>query len=189
MINNDIISGFDDEKNGNLKIKLQKVPDVEDCLIITLNGYIDTYNSNYFQKMVNKTIAAKYVNLIFNCGELSYVSSTGIGSFAMFQKTVKPKGGNIVLFDVQTKVFEVFQLLGFPKFFHFEDNLEGSINFFCSVPMERGSIFPISITCPICSKQLNVTKPGRVRCFGCNTAFTIDNSGKTLLAHESTTAL
>ena len=47
MTNNDIVPGFDDEKDESLKIKLQKVNEVEGCLVLYLTGYIDTYNSNY----------------------------------------------------------------------------------------------------------------------------------------------
>ena len=53
MNNNDIVPGFDDEKDDSLKIRLQKFDNVENCLALYLTGYIDTYNSNYFQKRVN----------------------------------------------------------------------------------------------------------------------------------------
>ena len=117
MANNVLVPGFSDEKDDSLKITLDKVAEVPNCLIVRLNGYIDTYNSNYFQKSIAKVVDAGYVNLIFNCSALNYVSSTGIGSFTAFLKLVKPKGGDIVLLEIQPKVFEVFQLLGFSQFF------------------------------------------------------------------------
>ena len=40
--NNDIVPGFDDEKDDSLKIRLQKVDPVENCLALFLTGYIDT---------------------------------------------------------------------------------------------------------------------------------------------------
>jgi len=61
MINNDIVNGFDDEKDESLKIKLQKVNEIEGCLVLYLTGYIDTYNSNYFQKRVQRAIEAGYI--------------------------------------------------------------------------------------------------------------------------------
>lgn len=79
MTNNDIVLGFDDEKDESLKIKLQKVDEVEGCLVLHLNGYIDTYNSNIFQKRVTKAIEAGFIRLIFNCGGLNYVSSRASG--------------------------------------------------------------------------------------------------------------
>ena len=44
-----LIPGLDDEKDDSLKIIFEKVADVENCVIMYLNGYIDTYNSTFFQ--------------------------------------------------------------------------------------------------------------------------------------------
>jgi anti-sigma B factor antagonist len=182
MNNNDIVSGFDDEKDDSLKIRLQKVDEVEGCLVLYLTGYIDTYNSNFFQKRVTKAVENGYSKLIFNCGGLNYVSSTGIGSFTAFLKAVKPRGGDLVLLEIQPKVYEVFQLLGFSQFFNIKDNLNEAVEFFSSEG--KGSptdVFPKIFQCPICSKKLKATKAGRFRCSECKTILAIDNSGQVFL--------
>ena len=97
MDNNVVIPGFDNEKDDSLAINLRKAEGVQNGIFIYLSGYIDTYNSSYFQKKVTQVIEAGYINLIFNCSSLNYVSSTGIGSFTVFLKMVKPKGGDVVL--------------------------------------------------------------------------------------------
>jgi anti-anti-sigma factor len=182
MTNNDIINGFDDEKDDSLKIKLQKVDEVEGCLVLYLTGYIDTYNSNYFQKRVSRAIESGFTKLIFQCGGLNYVSSTGIGSFTAFLKSVKPKGGDLVLLGIQPKVYEVFQLLGFSQFFNIKDNLDDSVNFFRpGTTPDSVSLFPKVFSCPICSKKLKVLKPGRFRCSECKTILAIDNAGQVFL--------
>ena len=73
--NNNLVPGFNDEKEDSLKITLQKVDQVRNGIILYLNGYIDTYNSSFFQKRVAKVVDAGYKNLIFNCAALNYVSS------------------------------------------------------------------------------------------------------------------
>jgi anti-anti-sigma factor len=182
MTNNDIVPGFDDEKDESLKIKLQKINEAEGCLVLYLTGYIDTYNSNYFQKRVAKAIEAGFIRLIFQCGGLNYVSSTGIGSFTAFLKSVKPRGGDLVLLEIQAKVYEVFQLLGFSQFFNIKDNLEDSVNFFKSgTSPEKASVFPKIFACPICSKKLKAVKPGRFRCSECKTILAIDNAAQVFL--------
>jgi anti-anti-sigma factor len=178
MGNNDIVPGFNDEKDESLKIKLHEASDVEGCLILSLSGYIDTYNSVYFQKHVQMAIDEGYIRLIFNCGGLSYVSSTGIGSFSAFLKAVKSKGGDMVLFDIQPKVYEVFQLLGFSKIFNIHDNLDGSIGFFRGDSTEeKPEPFPKVFPCPVCEKQLKAVKSGRFRCAECKTIIAIDENG------------
>ena len=178
-INNNLIPGFNDERDDSLKISLEKVETVDNCIILYLNGYIDTYNSAVFQKKVSKVVEAGYVNLIFNCTSLNYVSSTGIGALTSFQKMVK--GGDIVLFEIQSKVYEVFQLLGFSQFFNIRETQEEAIAFFSEEPVIQESFFPKIFACPVCAKKLKATKAGRFRCSECKSILAIDNQGQVLL--------
>ena len=182
MENDDLVAGFDDEKDESLKLKLEKVNEVEGAIILHLTGYIDTYNSSYFQKRVQKVIEAGYNRLIFQCAGLNYVSSTGVGSFTSFLKAVKPKSGDLVLLEIQPKVFEVFQLLGFSQFFNIKETLEDAVDFFKKgSSSEDESSFPKVFSCPICSKKLKALKPGRFRCSECKTILAIDNAGQVFL--------
>jgi len=193
-MNNDIVPGFDDEKDDSLKIRLQKIDEVQGCLVLYLTGYIDTYNSNYFQKRVTKSVESGFIRLVFHCGGLNYVSSTGIGSFTAFLKSVKPRGGDLVLLEIQPKVYEVFQLLGFSQFFNIKENLEESVAFFADKgdqekagffadkgDQEKAGPFPKIFKCPICSKKLKAVKAGRFRCSECKTILAIDNAGQVFL--------
>ena len=62
--NNNLVPGFNDEKDDSLKINLEKLSEVENCLTVYLTGYIDTYNSSFFQKRISKVVEAGYTNLI-----------------------------------------------------------------------------------------------------------------------------
>ena len=104
--NSAIIPGFDNDKDDSLTISLRKAEGVPHGMFIYLSGYIDTYNSSFFQKQIQKVMDAGFINLIFNCSSLNYVSSTGIGSFTVFLKVVKPKGGDVILLEIQPKVYE-----------------------------------------------------------------------------------
>lgn len=179
--NNALIPGFDQDKDDSLTINLRKVDGVKNGLSIYLSGYIDTYNSSYFQKKVTQVIEAGYINLIFNCSSLNYVSSTGIGSFTVFLKMVKPKGGDVVLLEIQPKVYEVFQLLGFSQFFNIKNNLEEAVQFFSEGSITSSSIFPLVISCPVCTKKLRATKAGRFRCSGCKSILAINDHGEVTL--------
>lgn len=180
--NDEIVHDFDNEKDESLKIHLQNIHTVKGCLVIYLTGYIDTYNSGIFQKRIHKAIDAGFIKLIFQCRGLSYVSSTGIGSFTHFLKTVKSLNGDLVLMEVQPKVFEVFQLLGFSQFFNIKNNLDSAVSFFLSNSSNQPDyVFPRIFNCPICSKKLKGTKSGRFRCNGCKTILAIDSSGQVFL--------
>jgi anti-sigma B factor antagonist len=183
-MNNDIIQGFDDEKEDSIKIRLQKIEDtqVKGCLVLYLTGYIDTYNSNSFQKRVNRAIDAGFIRLIFHFSGLNYLSSTGIGSFTAFLKTVKPRGGDLVLLEIQPKVYEVFQLLGFSQFFNIKENLDEAVSFFAAKGEEgKGTVFPRIFKCPICNRRLRAHKAGRFRCSECKTILTLADTGAVTL--------
>jgi anti-anti-sigma factor len=182
MTNDTIISGFDSEKDDSLKIDLKTIAGVDGGLTLVLMGYIDTYNSNSFQKRVQKAIDRGYKRLIFNCGGLNYVSSTGIGSFTAFLKTLKSIGGDLVLLDVQPKVYEVFQLLGFSQFFNIRYNQDDAENYFRGGGQtQAASGFPHNFSCPICGKRLKAVKAGRFRCSECKTILAVDDIGNVFL--------
>ncbi len=182
MPNNDIVPGFDEEKDESLRIRLEQVPGADGVLILWLSGYIDTFNSNFFGKRVQRAIEAGYTRLIFHCGGLNYVSSTGIGSFTAFLKSVRPRGGNIVLLEIQPKVYEVFQLLGFAQFFTIRDNLDEAKEFFTrETQASESDIFPRVFKCPICGTRLRAAKAGRYRCANCRTILAINATGEVFL--------
>ena len=181
MSNNNIVPGFDDERDDSLKISLEKIDAVPNGLGIYLNGYIDTYNSNFFQKKITKVVEAGFSNLIFNCSALNYVSSTGIGSFTSFLKMLKPKGGDIVLLEIQPKVYEVFQLLGFSQFFNIKNSTEEAITHLKSDAPVTSSVFPKVFACPVCSKRLKASRSGRFRCSECKSILAIDGQGQVFL--------
>lgn len=183
MTNNEIVAEFDDDKDDSLKISLKPLETVTSCLILYLTGYIDTYNSGSFQKQVTKAIEAGFVKLIFNCNGLNYVSSTGIGSFTSFLKTVRSKSGDIVLMEIQPKVYEVFQLLGFSQFFNIKSSIDEAVEFFdkAANQQETSGTFPKIFKCPICSKKLKAVKAGRFRCSECKTIIAIEGNGKVFL--------
>lgn len=172
--NNSIVSGFDNDKDDSLKITLRKIPGVVNGCMVILEGYIDTYNSSFFQKQLTKVIGAGYYNLLFNCGALSYVSSTGLGSFTILLKMVKVKGGDIILSEVQEKVAEVFQILGFSQFFNLKETSEEAIEFLRSgAGTVAASVFPKILSCPSCGKSVQATRAGRFRCTNCKAIITI----------------
>jgi anti-anti-sigma factor len=182
MNNNELVPGFDDKKDDSLRISLEKVDDVQDAIIVLLNGYIDTYNSAYFQHQIEKIVSEGFINIIFNCTNLNYVSSTGIGSFSVFLKLIKPKGGNIILQGVQPKVHEVFQLLGFSQVFEMKETLDDAIARFSKKRSAHTSIaFPKVLGCPACGKKLRATKPGRFRCSDCKSIIVIDEEAHAYL--------
>jgi anti-anti-sigma factor len=185
MANDDIVAGFDDENDTSLKIRLQKIDDIPSCLVLYLTGGIDTYNSENFQKRVAKAIEGGFNKLIFNVSGTHFASPTEIECYTAFLKAVKPKGGDLVLLEMQPKVKEAYKLLGFSKSFNIKENLEEAILVFTgSREDDNRAIFPGLFKCPICAKKLKASKAGRFRCSGCKTILAIDSEGQVSLGQR-----
>ena len=107
---------------------LKKIAELENACSIKLTGYIDTYNSAFFQKKTDMLIEAGYNNFILDCSDLNYISSTGIGSLASFLRNTQSKSGHLVLVSLQPNVHEVFMILGFTQFFTVKDTEEEAIS-------------------------------------------------------------
>ena len=176
------IAELTDEQIESLELKLQKVSSVPGCVVVSMKGYIDTYNASHFQRQVDKAIQAGYCRLIFDFSGVTYVSSTGIGAFTHFLKEVKPRGGDLVLVGMITRVFEVFQLLGFSSFFNIEKTLEEAVEM--SKTQSKQDVqgpFPKVFGCPICAKKLRAAKAGRYRCSECKSILVINESAQVSL--------
>lgn len=173
----DLIKGFFDEQDDSLKIGLEKVGKV---LVVKLTGYIDTYNSNFFSRQMNKVLENGFYKIAFDCSGVSYISSTGIGSFTAILRTVKTHEGELVFYGMLPKVYEIFSLLGFSQFFRILDTLEDAIEFLNAD--NKSDFTEVSKKqCPNCKKLLMIKKPGRFRCPGCKSIVTVNSSKQIFL--------
>ena len=111
----------------SLRVSPMQVGGDRETVQLVLNGYLDTYNSPEFQSHINELISSGVRHIIFNLSGLSYISSTGIGAFTSFMKSLRQKKGSMVLFGLQEKVLEVFSLLGFTKFFKIGTDLDEAL--------------------------------------------------------------
>jgi anti-sigma B factor antagonist len=131
MSNDDIVPGFDDTQIDGLHVRLSKAGEPDGCLVVSLKGDLGQQWGGVFQKRVSKAIGAGYLRLVFDLGELGYLSEDAGYPFADFLATVRHRGGDVVLVDIQPKVYKVLQIIGSSQLFNYMDGLEEAIAF-CS---------------------------------------------------------
>lgn len=173
-MNNDIVAGFDKEKNDSIRLKIRKIQDIEGGLVVYASGYIDTYNSESFRKRIEKAVETGFVRIVVDMSGITYVSSASIGAFTYLLRIVRPQSGDMILTQVQPKVYGIFQLLGFSQFFFFTESLDQSIAHFTD--QLESPLFPKALVCPVCCRRLKASKAGRFRCSECKTILTIDQA-------------
>jgi len=145
-------------------------------LIISLDGYLETYNSTMFASVVEEVLklSPELKTVIFDLLKLTYMSSTGIGVFIEFLKVAKQNKADLFLYNVKEKIQTVIELLGFSKFFNYLDTVEEAFKAGKKEEVE----FPVIFRCPSCNKPLKIGKPGRFRCTACRQIITVDTGGK-----------
>jgi anti-sigma B factor antagonist len=178
-MNNDVVQGFDNEKDEHLKLTLQKIQEPDGGLVVHASGYVDTYNADFFQEQIEKLVEAGFPRIAIEMGAISYVSSAGMAAFTFLLRMTRGRNGDLVLNRIQPRVHEVFQLLGFSQFFTFTGNLDESVARLSESATTRA--FPTVFRCPVCGTRRKASKAGRFRCGECKTILVIDRATTVVL--------
>ncbi|NLT51105.1 MAG: STAS domain-containing protein [Ignavibacteria bacterium] len=87
--------------------------------IIELKGYLDAHTAPQLEKTFNELINSKKFKVVVNFDKLSYISSAGLGVFMAYVETMRENNGDIKFTNLQDKVYNIFDLLGFPMLYEF----------------------------------------------------------------------
>lgn len=82
--------------------------------IINLKGYLDAHTAPKLENNFTHLIDQKRYNIIVNFEELAYISSAGLGVFMAYIEKIRENNGDIKLSNMSDKVYNIFDLLGFP---------------------------------------------------------------------------
>lgn len=85
--------------------------------ILDISGELDAHTASQLEESLKKLIDQDKHNIIVNCENLDYIASAGLGVFMAYIEDVRSLGGDIKLTSMQPKVYNVFDLLGFPTLY------------------------------------------------------------------------
>ncbi len=80
-------------------------------LVLTLSGRLDTMTAPQLEQDVNENVEG-ISELVFDLGELEYISSAGLRVLLASQKIMN-KQGNMIVRNVSESVNEIFEVTGF----------------------------------------------------------------------------
>lgn len=86
----------------------------ESVNVLELRGYLDAHTAPKLEEAFQDLLKNQRFNIVVNCRDLSYISSAGLGVFMAYIEDVRKHEGDIKLSNMSPKVFNVFDLLGFP---------------------------------------------------------------------------
>ena len=85
--------------------------------VLDLYGELDAHTASQLEDSLKRLINNQKCNISVNFSELDYIASAGLGVFMAYIEDVRGIGGDIKLTDMNEKVFNVFDLLGFPTLY------------------------------------------------------------------------
>jgi anti-anti-sigma factor len=86
----------------------------ENLITLEVNGQVDTVTAPELQTAI-LTAFQKCANVMIDMNGVAYMSSAGLRSLLIGQKTAASKGGSLKLTGVQEPVMQVFNMSGFAK--------------------------------------------------------------------------
>lgn len=98
----------------NFKINHKKVNTYD---VLELSGELDAHTASQLENSLKKLIDRDQHQIIVNCRDLDYIASAGLGVFMAYIEDVRTLGGDIKLSNMSPKVYNVFDLLGFPTLY------------------------------------------------------------------------
>lgn len=107
------------------------IKDKGNVSIIYLNGYLDAHTAPQLENNFSELIDNSKYNIVVNFEDLHYISSAGLGVFMAYIEKIRENEGDIKLSSMSDKVFNIFDLLGFPllyEIFKSEDEAISKFN-------------------------------------------------------------
>ena len=102
--------------------------------ILDLRGELDAHTAAELEAAIQKCQQDKTLHILVNGANLMYISSAGLGVFMAYIEEIRELGGDIKIAALQPKVFNVFDLLGFPMLFDILDSEEEAVSKFTDSP-------------------------------------------------------
>jgi len=107
-----------------------------DLTILVLKGFLDAHTAPEFEKVIQHEFDAGNIRLIADCGELTYISSAGLGVFMSFIEDIRAAGGDLKICNLPPKVAQVFEILGFNSIFEMLPGVDDAARSFASPAKE-----------------------------------------------------
>lgn len=97
---------------------------------VYLKGYLDAHTAPTLENTLQNLIDKNRYSIVVNFNELAYISSAGLGVFMAFIEKVRENHGDIKLANMSDKVYNIFDLLGFPLLYDIFKTEDEAINKF-----------------------------------------------------------
>jgi len=86
-----------------------------DMIVIALQGELDTLAAQLFATDMQPVMQEAGKQIVLDFSELEYISSAGMRTILLVQKTVGAKGGKVTIKGMSDDIKQIFQMTGFDQ--------------------------------------------------------------------------
>lgn len=90
-------------------------------ITVNLKGRLDTLQAAECEAGLAPVFENADKDIVMECGDLEYISSSGLRIFLSLLKATKAKGGTLTLRHVNKEIRNIFSITGFHKLFTIQD--------------------------------------------------------------------
>jgi anti-anti-sigma factor len=108
-----------------MNIKKEKINEFS---VIHIDGRIDTLNSTALEAEMDQLHSSGERKIIIDCGDVKYISSSGLRVFLNAQKKAITTHGILSLCNMQLPIREIFDISGFSSIFTIFNSLEEALD-------------------------------------------------------------
>lgn len=94
------------------------IDEKDDKILVGLDGDLDSAAAQETEKAFQPLNEIKNKEIIIDCKNLNYISSSGLRLFLGLLKNCKPNGNSLVLENVNDNIKKVFSMTGFSALFN-----------------------------------------------------------------------
>src|SRR5512137_1046007 len=96
-----------------LEIQIQQSlsPQTTGTITVKLAGSLDTATAPELERQLAPVLAGPVKDLVFDLGQLKFISSAGLRVFSTARKQLKERGGQASFVHMQPQIQEVFEII------------------------------------------------------------------------------
>ncbi|TNE74375.1 anti-sigma factor antagonist [bacterium] len=98
--------------------------------ILEISGELDAHTASQLEDALKIVLDQDRNRIIVNCQSLEYIASAGLGVFMAYIEDVRSLGGDIKLTNMNPRVYNVFDLLGFPTLYDILEDVSDAVEQF-----------------------------------------------------------
>ena len=108
------------EENDCENMMKTTIQEQDGNLVAVLEGRLDTAAAAVTEKELQPLYDCDGKNIVFDCSNLEFISSSGLRLFLGVLKAAKPKGSKVCITGMSNELKDVFTITGFTSLFEFK---------------------------------------------------------------------